>query len=184
VRLAANAGLSAAFHAGFTRARGDIVATMDSDLQNDPREISRLLSGLDGADAVVGWRRDRRDPWPKRISSRFANAVRNAVTDEAIKDSACSLRVMRRECLEAIPPFDGMHRFVPTLLKIRGFRVIEVAVPHRPRRFGYSKYGIRNRALRTLLDLLVVRWMMTRIIRRDFLGEPERSDSDQEERAA
>jgi dolichol-phosphate mannosyltransferase len=141
------------------------VATLDSDLQNDPRDLVPLLAALDHADAAVGWRQQRNDPWSKRISSRIANAVRNGLTREEVHDSACSLRVMRRECLSAVPPYNGMHRFVPTLLRRAGYRVVEVPVHHRPRRFGRSKFGIRNRALRGFVDLLAVRWMLQRALR-------------------
>lgn len=159
-----NAGLSAAFHAGYEAALGRVVATIDADLQDDPREFQALLAALEGADAAVGWRRERHDPWPKRISSRIANVIRDWLTGDFVKDSACSLRAMRRECLHAIPPYSGMHRFVPTLLRIAGYRVVEVPVRHRPRRFGRSKFGVRNRALQAFVDLLVVRWMIRRAL--------------------
>jgi len=165
VSLDPHAGLTAAFHAGVAAARGRLLATLDSDLQNDPRDLEPLLAALGGADAAVGWRQKRNDPWTKRISSRIANAVRNRLTHEEVHDSACSLRVMRRECAAAIPPYNGMHRFVPTLLRRAGYRVVEVPVNHRPRRFGRSKFGIRNRALRGLVDLLAVRWMLKRALR-------------------
>jgi dolichol-phosphate mannosyltransferase len=165
VTLDPHAGLTAAFHAGFGAARGRIVATLDSDLQNDPRDLVPLLAALDHADAAVGWRQKRNDPWMKRISSRIANAVRNRLTREEVHDSACSLRVMRRECASAVPPYNGMHRFVPTLLRRAGYCVVEVPVHHRPRRFGRSKFGIRNRALRGFVDLLAVRWMLQRALR-------------------
>lgn len=165
VRLDANHGLSAAFHAGFQVVRGRYIVTMDSDLQTDPRDVSTLLGQLEDVDAVVGWRQNRRDPWVKRVSSRIANTIRNVVTGDRVKDSACSLRVMRRECLSAIPPYHGMHRFIPTLLRLAGHRVVETPVNHRPRRFGRSKYGVRNRALRAFRDLLAVRWMMKRVLR-------------------
>jgi len=161
----ANAGLTAAFHAGYEAARGQIVATLDGDLQNDPQDLPLLLAALEGTDAAVGWRRERHDPWPKRVSSRIANALRNWLTGDEVRDSACSLRVMRRECVGAIPPYTGMHRFVPTLLRTAGYQVVEVPVHHRPRRFGRSKYGIKNRALRAFVDLLAVRWMMRRAVR-------------------
>ena len=164
IRLAANAGLSAALDAGFARARGRIVITLDSDLQNDPRDIPRMLGALEGYDAVTGWRQRHDDPWLKRISSRIANGVRNAVTRESVHDSACTLRVLRHGCLSCLPRFRGFHRFVPTLLRMRGFRVLEVPVSHRPRRFGRSKYGVMNRAFIALLDLLAVRWMKSRAL--------------------
>jgi glycosyltransferase involved in cell wall biosynthesis len=163
----ANAGLSAAFKAGYASARAPIVVTLDADLQNDPADVERLLAALESAsaDAAVGYRERRRDHWRKRISSRIANAIRNRVTGDRVRDSACSLRVMRRECLAAILPFSGMHRFVPTLLRLAGYRVVEVPVNHRPRGLGRSKFGIWNRALPAFLDLLVVRWMMRRTVR-------------------
>jgi glycosyltransferase involved in cell wall biosynthesis len=165
IRFEANAGLSAAFYAGLQAARGLVVATMDSDLQSDPRDIPMLMKHLDHADAVVGWRQVRHDSWLKRASSRIANAIRKAVSGDHVQDSACSLKVMRREGVSAMPPFTGMHRFMPTLLKIAGFRVVQVRVNHRPRRFGRSKFGVSDRAFSAFADLLVVRWMMHRRLR-------------------
>ena len=162
VRLAANAGLTAALLAGFAAARGEHVVTMDSDLQYDPADIPRLLALLDRYDAALGYRGRRDDPWLKRLSSRIANSVRRAVLGDDIRDSACTLRAMRRQCMAAIAPYHGMHRFVPTLLGQAGFRTIEVEVSHRPRRHGTSKYGVRNRALRGFVDLLAVRWLRSR----------------------
>jgi glycosyltransferase involved in cell wall biosynthesis len=172
LRLAANCGLSAALDAGFTRARGRIVITMDTDLQNDPRDVPRMLAHLDAYDAVTGWRQRRDDPWLKRVSSRVANAVRNAVTREAVHDSACTLRVMRRECLDGVPRFRGFHRFMPTLLRMAGCRVLELPVAHRARRFGVSHYGIRNRVFVAFEDLLAVRWMQSRRLRYEVTEEP------------
>lgn len=164
VRLSANAGLTAALLAGFAVARGECVVTMDSDLQYDPADIPRLLELLGAYHAVVGWRGNRHDPWLKRLSSRIANGVRSAVLGDTFRDSACTLRAMRRQCLAAIPSYHGMHRFVPTLLAQAGFSVIEVEVRHRPRRRGSSKYGLRNRALTAFVDLLAVLWMRSRRI--------------------
>lgn len=169
IRFRVNAGLTAVFHAGFRAAKGRIVITMDSDLQSDPRDIGALLARLDNCDAVVGWRKDRRDPWTKRVSSRIANAIRNAVTRDRVRDSACSLRAMYRECLPALLPYQGMHRFMPTLLRMAGYRVVEVPVNHRPRRFGRSKYGVWNRAFRAFADLLAVRWMLARRLRYEIV---------------
>jgi glycosyltransferase involved in cell wall biosynthesis len=165
LRFEANAGLSAAFYAGLQATRGRIIATMDSDLQSDPRDIVMLMTYLREADAVVGWRFIRHDSWLKRLSSRIANGIRKAVTGDTVQDSACSLRVMRGECVTAVPPYTGMHRFMPTLLKIAGFRVVQVRVNHRPRRFGRSKFGVSDRAFSAFADLLVVRWMMARRLR-------------------
>jgi glycosyltransferase involved in cell wall biosynthesis len=148
VRLKANAGETAATDAGLKSVRGRYVVVMDADLQNDPHDIPAMLSHLDTWDAVTGWRVNRAagDSVVRRISSRIANRVRNALSDETIQDSGCTFRAFRRECLRDLVLYKGFHRFIPTLLKMRGFRVLEVPVNHRPRRFGQSKYGIGNRA--------------------------------------
>ena len=167
VRLKANAGETAATDAGFKTARGQHVVTMDADLQNDPRDIPGLLAHLHQWDAVTGWRVNRAagDSMVRRASSRIANRVRNALSDETIQDSGCTFRAFRRDCLRDLVLYRGFHRFIPTLLRMRGYRVIEVPVNHRPRRFGQSKYGIGNRAFRAFVDLLVVRWMKNRLLR-------------------
>jgi dolichol-phosphate mannosyltransferase len=164
VHLPRRAGLSAAFHAGYRAARGAVIVTLDGDLQSDPRDIPALLAGLTAADAAVGRRQRRHDTVTKRISSLIANAIRRRALGDHFRDSACSLRAMSRRCLSALPPYDGMHRFVPVLLEMAGFDVVEVPVTHRPRRFGVSKFGIRNRAWRAFVDLLAVRWMRSRRI--------------------
>ena len=167
VRLKANAGETAATDAGFKAARGRWVVTMDADLQNDPHDIPTLLSRLDRWDAVTGWRvnRGEGDSLVRRISSRVANRTRNLISDESIQDSGCTFRAFRRECLRGLVLYRGFHRFIPTLLKMRGYRVIEVPVRNRPRRFGHSKYGVLNRLFVTTADLLVVRWMKNRLLR-------------------
>ena len=159
VRFARHAGLTAALDAGYRRVRSEIFVTLDSDLQSNPSDIPALVTALAGADAALGSRIRRGDPLVKRWSSRIANTVRNALTGEHVRDSACTLRAFRSTCRDALLPYDGMHRFVPTLLRMAGYRVVEVPVVHRPRRFGQSKFGIRGRALRGFRDLLVVRWM-------------------------
>ena len=175
VRFARHAGLSAALDAGYHRARAPIVVTMDSDLQSDPADIPRLVAALRDADAATGWRVHRHDTWLKRLSSRIANFIRNRLTRETVRDSACTLRAMRRECTTALPPYDGLHRFVPTLLRIAGYRVVEVPVTHRARRFGESKFGVRNRAGRAFRDLLFVRWMQHRVLRYTIEVDLERA---------
>jgi dolichol-phosphate mannosyltransferase len=167
VRLKANAGETAATDAGFKAARGRMVVTMDADLQNDPHDIPALLSHLDRWDAVTGWRVDRGegDSFVRRASSRVANRVRNAISEETIEDSGCTFRAFRRECLRGLVLYRGFHRFIPTLLKMRGYRVIEVPVKNRPRRFGVSKYGVLNRVFVATADLFVVRWMKSRFLR-------------------
>ena len=164
VHLPIRRGLTGALHAGYAAARGDIIVTLDGDLQHDPTDLPTLLMELDRADAVVGWRRIRRDTVTKRVASRIANAVRRRVLGDHFRDSACSFRAMSRHCLSALPPYDGMHRFVPVLLSMNGYKVVEVPVKHRPRRHGRSKFGIRDRAWRSFVDCLVVRWMRTRTL--------------------
>jgi dolichol-phosphate mannosyltransferase len=162
VRLPTRRGLTAAFQAGYAATLGEVIVTLDGDLQNDPHDIPALLAALDHADAAVGWRRTRHDTVGKRLASRIANAVRRRVLGDAFRDSACSLRAMSRRCLSALPPYDGMHRFVPVLLTMNGYTVVEVPVRHRPRRHGRSKFGIADRAWRGFVDCLAVRWMRER----------------------
>jgi glycosyltransferase involved in cell wall biosynthesis len=151
--------------AGFEASRGAIIATLDADLQNDPAEIPRLVKMLgDGCDAVAGWRVDRQDPWLRRVATRVANGVLNKLSGESIHDSACSLKVYKRACIEGLTLYEGLHRFMPTLVKMRGFRVMEVPVSHHRRNAGKAKYGVWNRAFRAFADLLAVRWMKKRSI--------------------
>lgn len=159
-----NTGQTAAMDAGFKSAAGEYVVSMDADLQNDPADIPALLEKLNTYDMVCGWRQRRNDPWIKRISSTVANFIRNKLSWEDIKDTGCSLKAYRKECLNRIKLFNGMHRFLPTLFKMEGFTVIEVVVNHYPRKFGKSKYGISNRAFRAFIDLLVIRWMKKRML--------------------
>jgi dolichol-phosphate mannosyltransferase len=173
LRQARNAGQSAALDAGFRHARAPIVVTLDADLQNDPADIPRLLAGLSSADVVCGVRRRRRDSWLRRISSRIANAVRNRVTHETVTDVGCTLKAFRTDHLRRIPVFSGMHRFLPTLLRLGGARVVEVPVNHRPRLHGQPKYNIRNRVWRATHDLLGVRWLQQRWIDRTLATEVE-----------
>jgi glycosyltransferase involved in cell wall biosynthesis len=171
LRLAVRRGQSAALFTGFRHARGGIVVTLDADLQNDPADIPKLLAELERWDAVCGVRTQRRDPLVRRVSARVANAVRNRLTHETIRDTGCSLRVCKRAWLGRLPRFDGMHRFLPTLLKTAGARVTELPVNHRPRRAGRSKYGVWNRILRAGRDLLAVRWMQRRWLRAEIAEE-------------
>ena len=173
VRQRRNSGQSAAFDAGFRHARGGIVVTLDADLQNDPADIPRLLERMDGFDVVNGVRARRRDNWVRRISSKIANGVRNRVTRESVTDVGCTLRAVRAEYLRNLPLFNGMHRFLPTLLRMEGARVTEVPVNHRPRLHGQPKYGIHNRLWRGLVDLYGVRWLQTRRIDRGLSEEIE-----------
>ena len=162
LRLRRNAGQTAALHAGIQAARGAVVVTMDADLQNDPHDIPKLLAALPGQDAVCGWRVDRHDPWTKRIASRVANHVRDRFTRDGVHDTGCTLKVFRREAIQRLHLYRGMHRFLPALLQMEGMRVTEVPVSHRPRRAGVSKYGNWGRLWTGLADLVAVRWMARR----------------------
>lgn len=162
IRFRKNTGQTAAFDAGFRAAQGDIIVTMDADLQNDPHDIPHLLEKIGAFDVVCGWRHKRNDPWIKIISSKIANFVRNKLSKEEIVDTGCSLKAFRKECLQNMKLFNGMHRFLPTLAKMEGFTVTQVKVNHRPRRFGTTKYNIKNRMVRAFADLLAVRWMQKR----------------------
>ncbi|MDH3253607.1 MAG: glycosyltransferase, partial [Acidobacteriota bacterium] len=162
VRHRRNLGQSAALVSGFERARGKTVVTLDADLQNDPADIPRLLAELDEADVICGVRVNRQDDFMRLLSSRIANSVRNRLTRDSITDVGCSLRVCRAEFLEHVPAFNGMHRFLPTLLKLNGARVKELDVSHRPRHLGTSKYGVGNRLWRGISDLFGVRWLQRR----------------------
>jgi glycosyltransferase involved in cell wall biosynthesis len=163
LRFEKNAGQSAALFAGLNAARGSIIVTIDSDLQNDPADIPRLLAEISkGADLVCGYREKRRDTMVKRLTSRIANFVRSRYTRDGVRDTGCTLKAMRRECVASLVPFKGMHRFIPALVKGAGYRVVEVPVNHRPRKFGQSKYGFGNRAWRATVDMFGVRWLLSR----------------------
>lgn len=163
IRFEENRGQSAAIYAGLQAARGATVVLIDGDLQNDPADIPRLLDEIArGADLVCGYRAQRKDTLLKRLTSRIANAVRSRFTKDGVRDTGCTLKAMRRECVSALLPFKGMHRFIPALVKGAGYRLVEIPVNHRPRRFGQSKYGLGNRALRATIDMFGVRWLLSR----------------------
>ena len=159
-----NCGETAAGTAGIKEARGRIVITIDADLQNDPTDIPRMLDYLKEYDMVAGWRQKREDSWVKRITSQIANRIRNSLSGEEIQDSGCTFRAYKRECLRDIKLYKGMHRFLPTLVKMEGYRVIEIPIAHHPRKFGVSKYTTWNRMWRAFVDLLAVKWMKSRHI--------------------
>jgi dolichol-phosphate mannosyltransferase len=163
IRFEKNTGQSAAIYAGLQAARGATAVLIDGDLQNDPADIPRLLAEIArGADVVCGYRVKRKDTVLKRLTSRIANAVRSRFTKDGVRDTGCTLKAMRRECVSALVPFKGMHRFIPALTKGAGYRLVEIPVNHRPRRFGESKYGLGNRALRATIDMFGVRWLLAR----------------------
>lgn len=165
ITLSPHSGQSAALEAGFRAARGEIIATLDADLQNDPADLPRLLAALDageGADCVNGIRIPRCDKFSKRMASRFANSVRRRVLGDRIEDIGCSLRVMRTESLRRVRLFRGAHRFLPALLAMEGARIVELPVKHRARQHGRSKYRVGDRLLETWVDLCAVVWMKRR----------------------
>ncbi len=163
IRFQKNTGQSAAIYAGLQAGRGATAVLIDGDLQNDPADIPRLLAEIErGADLVCGYRVKRKDTIVKRLTSRIANAVRSRFTKDGVRDTGCTLKAMRRECVSAVVPFKGMHRFIPALVKGAGYRVVEIPVNHRPRRFGQSKYGLGNRAVRATIDMFGVRWLLSR----------------------
>ncbi len=158
-----NAGQSAAIFAGLQAVRSEVAVLIDGDLQNDPADIPRLLAEISrGADLVCGYRARRKDTLLKRITSRVANFVRSRFTRDGVRDTGCTLKAMRRDCIGALVPFKGMHRFIPALVKGAGHRLVEIPVNHRPRRFGQSKYNLGNRALRATVDMFGVRWLLSR----------------------
>ena len=174
VRFNKNEGQSAAMLAGMRVARGETIVLMDGDLQNDPLDIPKLLDALNsGADLACGYRVRRADSLSKKITSRVANFVRSRVVGDGIRDTGCTLKAMRRECVPALVPFRGMHRFIPALIKNAGFRIVEVPVSHRPRRFGVSKYGLGNRAVRATTDMLGVAWLQNRRLTYDVIRTSE-----------
>jgi glycosyltransferase involved in cell wall biosynthesis len=163
LRFEKNAGQSAAIFAGLQAVRNEIAVLIDGDLQNDPADIPRLLAEISrGADLVCGYRAQRKDTLLKRITSRVANFVRSRFTRDGVRDTGCTLKAMRRDCIGALVPFKGMHRFIPALVKGAGYRLVEIPVNHRPRRFGQSKYGLGNRAFRATIDMFGVRWLLSR----------------------
>ncbi len=165
--LEKNSGQTAALDAGWRAARGRFVVSLDADLQNDPADIPAMMRKLEesASDMVIGVRVNRRDTFARRIQSKIGNGVRNWITGDKITDTGCSLKLVRREAIDRVHLFTGMHRFLPTLVRMEGYRVVEMPVNHRPRQFGVSKYGAMNRAFRGLVDCLAVRWMGKRNLR-------------------
>ena len=166
-----NSGQSAAFGVGFRECRGRIAVLMDGDGQNDPHDIPTLLDGLHDSDVCCGYRASRRDTWSKRLGSRMANTVRRWFLGDGIKDTGCSLKAIKAECLRDLPmALRGMHRFLPALLLMRGAKLAQVPVNHRPRSAGRSKYTNFGRLTETVWDLWAVRWMQKRYRRYRVTG--------------
>ena len=161
-----NSGQTAALDAAWRAARGKYVLSLDADLQNDPADIPPMVRNLEesGADMVIGVRVNRQDTWARKVQSRIGNGVRNWITGDRITDTGCSLKLVKHEAIDRVSLYTGMHRFLPTLLRMRGYKVVEMPVNHRARKFGVSKYGAMNRAVRGLVDCLAVRWMSKRTL--------------------
>lgn len=157
-----NYGQSCAFDAGFKNAKGEWIITLDGDRQNDPTDIPKILSLTENHDLICGRRINRRDPWHKKITSKLANFVRSRLCRDDIQDTGCSLKAYRKKCLNHIKMYKGMHRFLPALFKIEGFRIAEVPVNHRERTKGVTKYNFFNRSFNTIADMFAVRWMSKR----------------------
>jgi glycosyltransferase involved in cell wall biosynthesis len=167
-RLAFNCGESAASWAGMKAARGRCIVTVDADLQNDPKDLPAFLKALEKFDCVCGTRvasRAQGDGFVRIASSRIANWVRNKLSGEQISDAGCTYRAFKRECIADLKFFKGMHRFLPTLIKMEGFSVTEIPVSNNPRHAGQSHYGVWNRLFASFYDLLAVRWMKRRMFR-------------------
>lgn len=173
VRLEKQSGQSAAMVAGAEQARAPVVLTMDGDLQNDPRDLPRMLEMIEAGecDVVAGQRVKRKDTFVRRMSSRIGNGVRNAITGDHLPDAACGIKGFRRSLLLRLPKFNGLHRFSATLARYAGGKVVLLPVNHRPRSAGTPKYGIRNRALRGLFDCFAVRWYRKRMLLYDVKEE-------------
>lgn len=171
--LEKNSGQTAALDAAWRSARGRMVVSLDADLQNDPADIPAMVRKLEEtrSDMVIGVRVNRQDTWSRKMQSRIGNGVRNWITGDQITDTGCSLKLVRREAIDRVRLFTGMHRFLPTLIRYAGYKVVEMPVNHRPRQFGVSKYGAMNRAFRGLADCFAVRWMGTRMLKYDVREE-------------
>ncbi|WP_211163411.1 glycosyltransferase family 2 protein [Azoarcus taiwanensis] len=167
-----NCGQSAAVASGFKVARGEWVATLDGDGQNDPADLPAMLARAmrERVDCVTGVRAKRRDNFVRKVSSRVANGFRDWVTGDKVSDSGCGIRVVRRTALAEVPVFNGMHRFLPTLLRGQGYKVVEQPVNHRERLRGVSKYGVGNRLWRGIRDCFGVRWYLKRAVPGDRMA--------------
>ncbi len=168
-------GQSSALDAGFQAAKGTVIVTLDGDGQNDPGDIPKLLNALHDCDLVCGYRVGRHDAWTKRYVSRIANAIRGWVCGDGVQDTGCSLKAYRKASLLKLKLYEGMHRFLPALFCIEGFRVKEIPVSHRKRLRGKSKYSLANRHFNTVLDLFAVAWMRRRKLNYTLKNESHES---------
>lgn len=165
IKFDKNYGKSAALIAGIELASGNFIVIMDADMQNLPLHIPDFLVKLKDYDIVSGYRLNRADNLRRIIQSRIANKIRNFILKDGVKDSGCGYQAFKKDCFNKITPFDGMHRFLPALFQIQGFKFCQIPIEHRPRLKGKSKYNIWNRSLNTLNDLIGVRWLKKRSIK-------------------
>lgn len=162
IRSRQNRGQSAAMLMGMRAARGGVIVMIDGDLQNDPADIPRMVRELETVDVVCGYRANRKDTWSRRVASRIANKVRRWVTRDTVRDTGCSLKAFHRKCVDDLPPLMGMHRFMPAYFQLNGRALRDVAVNHRARQFGTSKYTNLMRLPRTVFDLVGFVWYRRR----------------------
>lgn len=169
--LTVNNGQSAALDAGFKKAKGELILMMDGDLQTDPEDVYKLLNFIPKYDFINGKRKTREDGFKRKLASKIGNGFRNFITGDNIEDTGCPLKLFKRKVIKKIKMFDGMHRFLPTLAKYNGFKVIEVSVNHFDRIYGKSKYKVFGRGFKAFKDVFAVRWMKNRILKWKIVGE-------------
>lgn len=163
--LSTHAGQSGALWMGVQEARAEWVATLDADGQNDPSDLPTMMDAVTDVDAVFGYRVDRQDTWSKKFAGKVANALRNGILGEDIRDTGCSTKIFRKRFFAPLTPWNGMHRFLGTLFLMQGAILVQCPVRHRPRAAGESKYTNRGRLIRTLRDVFAVRWLRSRYLR-------------------
>ena len=164
IRCPRNRGQSSALLVGLQSATGDVLVTMDGDMQNNPADIPKLLAEMANGDVVCGYRAQRRDTWSRRAGSRLANRVRNWFTRDGIRDTGCSLKAFKKACVNDLPPLRGVHRFMPAYFKLNGRRIREIPVDHRARASGQSKYTNLKRLPATIFDLIGFIWYRRRYL--------------------
>lgn len=173
IKFKQNRGLSTAIKAGIDFVNTDLIGYIDADLQTTPFDFDKLLSEIDNYDAVIGYRAKRKDTLSKKIQSRIANSIRRKLIDDGVIDTGCPLKVLRTDMVKKIPFFDGMHRFIPALMKLEGAEINQIEVQHFERIAGQSKFNIFNRSIKPLQDAFAYRWMRNRYIRYEI----EKTDS-------
>ena len=165
IRSANNRGQSAAMILGLTEARGDVLVTMDGDLQNNPADIPQLVSRIGAFDVVCGYRAKRKDTWSRRVASKIGNGIRNKVTRDGLRDTGCSLKAFKRECRADLPHVTGCHRFMGAYFRLNNRSIEQIPVDHRFRQFGVSKYTNLKRLPKTAFDLIGFLWYRSRVIK-------------------